>query len=395
LNLSPEKQILLKLLKNSISDKNVEINFDSINFEKLFKLADKHSVNMLCFDSLKNYVDKMPESVYNEWVYFASRKMTLNENVLLVQKKLTEILEQNDINYFVFKGLAVANYYKNYQLRELGDIDFYIDYANFKRTHFLLKENGFKLVSTKSDKHFNYEYNGVEIEMHKGFWDMPENDCAKYLEESIKNSVEFTEKVTIDDYSFSGPNPVSNALILVLHIINHIQRGGIGLRQILDFAVFYSSDVFKDNADEILNSLKKGGIYKTAQVIAKICNKYFDAPYYDFLDDADEKLCDLLLEDVIESGNFGSLSEAEYYGSAILTNTSQGFFAKLIDFCKSSWRPCNKYKFLLPIAPVFIGIRYIFRALVGKRPKINPIGLVKSSANRLDLYKQFNFFEEN
>jgi len=230
LNLSPEKQILLKLLKNSISDKNVEINFDSINFEKLFKLADKHSVNMLCFDSLKNYVDKMPESVYNEWVYFASRKMTLNENVLLVQKKLTEILEQNDINYFVFKGLAVANYYKNYQLRELGDIDFYIDYANFKRTHFLLKENGFKLVSTKSDKHFNYEYNGVEIEMHKGFWDMPENDCAKYLEESIKNSVEFTEKVTIDDYSFSGPNPVSNALILVLHIINHIQRGGIGAK---------------------------------------------------------------------------------------------------------------------------------------------------------------------
>ena len=92
MNLSRENQILWKLLKNSITDTAVETDFDNIDFEELFKLAEKHSVNMLCFDSLKNCVDKMPESVYNEWVYFASRKMTLNENVLLVQKKLTRYM---------------------------------------------------------------------------------------------------------------------------------------------------------------------------------------------------------------------------------------------------------------------------------------------------------------
>ena len=40
----------------------------------------------------------------------------------------------------VFKGLAIAKYYKEYQFRELGDIDFYIDYSNFKKAHFLLRE---------------------------------------------------------------------------------------------------------------------------------------------------------------------------------------------------------------------------------------------------------------
>ncbi len=395
MNLSSEKILLLNLLKKAINKNENYSELDDINYAELFNLADKHSVNMICLDSLKGNIDNMPESVYNNWVYFASRKMAINENVVLTQKKLTSLLEDNNIKYFVFKGLAISSYYENHQLRELGDIDFYVDYSDFKKVHFLLKENGFKLVSTKSEKHFNYEYNGVEIEMHKEFWDMPENECGKYLETTIKKSLDDTSRVTVDGYSFSAPNYLTNALILVLHIINHIQKGGIGLRQILDFASFYSSDDFKNNIDKILNTFKKGGIYKTAQIIAKLSNEYFSAPYYDFLDDVDEELCRLFLIDIIESGNFGKLSEEKYYASSLLTSTNEGFFKRLVLFCKSSWRPCSKHNILLPIAPFYIAIRYICRAVLGKRPKINPLKLTKNSISRLDLYKNLNFFEEN
>ncbi len=389
MNLTIEQKTVLNLLKNSLSNQEKSIEFNELNFADLFNIADKHSVNMLCFDALKDYTSNIPSEVYSKWLYFASRKMTLNENVISVQMKLTKLLETNQIKYFVFKGLSIASYYKNSSLRELGDIDFYVDELDFKKAHLLLKNNGFTLISTKGNMHFAYECNGVEIEMHKNFWEMPENECSVFLSNFLKESINNTNTNYVDEYSFEGPNCVANAVILLLHIINHIQKGGIGLRQFYDFAAYISSEDFANNIGEILDVFKKGGIYLIAQVVAKISHQYFETPYFEFFEDADKELCDSLLFDVLESGNFGGLSQEKYYGSTALT------MGNLFEFCKMSWRPCEKHKILLPIAPFYIGVRYVCRALIGKRPKINPLKLSKTSYDRINLYKKLNFFEEN
>ena len=45
-------------------------------------------------------------------------------------------------------------------------------------------------------------------------------------------------------------NSILIGTVLILHLINHIQSGGIGLRHVCDFAYFANSKIFADNLDE-------------------------------------------------------------------------------------------------------------------------------------------------
>ena len=393
-----EQSILLNFLKNGLNGEKCSLENEKIDFEKLLKITDNHSVNMLCFDGAKEIIHLIPKDVYFDWMYLASRKMSINENLLKVHTKLTDTLEKNNIKYFVFKGLCAASYYKKPELRELGDIDFYVEYSDFDNASRVLQESGFKLVSDCDDKHWVYTLDDIELEMHFRFWDIPKNNCGCYLTDFLGDAIKSRTKYNINYYSFYGPDAVTHAVMLILHIINHIQRGGIGLRHLCDFAAFMHSIDFENNYDIIIEAFKKGGIYKTAQIVGKISTLYLGSPEFDFSKDVNSDLCERFINDVLNSGNFGNLSKESYYGSSVFTmnkSDNGGFFKSLFSFCKMAWQPCEKYKVLLIIAPIYIGFRYIFRAIRGKRPKINPVKFTKTGFSRAELYKELSFFEEN
>lgn len=395
---SREENLVIKLLSNSINDREDTVDFSDIDFKKLFEISDKNSVNMIVFDRIKALRSLIDNDLYMKWLYFASRKLTIREEVLSVQKKLTDILEVGGIDYFVFKGFCAAEYYNRSELRETGDIDFYVDFNDFDKADKLLKENGFKLFNSSDDKHWSYEYGKVVLEMHYGFWEVPNNCCGEFAVDYLKKTLKNRSIYKIDGYSFYGPNCVSHALILILHIVNHIQRGGIGLRHLYDYASFFVSDSFRENKDEILSVLNKSGLLEVIKIISKICNDYFCEKSYDFYCEVNSDLSDKLLSDIIKSGNFGGLSEDSYYGSGIFTinrDENGSFFKSLFSFCKVAWKPCEKNKFLLIIAPLYIGIRYFFRALAGKRPKINPLKFTKNGFERAELYESLKLFKES
>lgn len=393
-----EEKIIFQLLKNSLNGDEKKVDFSGVDFYNLLKIADRNAVNMFVFDKIPEFKSLIDEEVYMKWLYLASRKLTIRENVLSVQKKLTALLEKNNINYFVFKGFCSAYYYKKAELRETGDIDFYVDFSDFETANNALIENGIKLISTDDEKHWCYELDGVTLEMHHDFWDLPENNAGNFIKDFLKNAINNVKKYNFDGYCSYGPDEVTHALLLVLHFVNHIQRGGIGLRHLCDFSAYFSSDDYKNNLDKVLDTFSKAGLLKTAKVLSKISNKYFDLADYGYFSDIDDEFCDLLLKDVVTSGNFGKNSLKSRYGSSAFTmNTAQegSAFKSLSNFCKIAWKPCEKHSFLLVIAPFYIGIRYVFRVICGKRPKINPIKLTKSSVERVDLYKKLELFKEN
>lgn len=393
--LTKEELLAISLAKNGMLGEKEESDLTDIDFEQLFKIIDSHSINMIAFDGISNQIDKLPSDVYNKWIYMASRKMTIFEELLYVHKKLTDILEQNGIKYFIFKGLCAGSYYYKPELREYGDIDFFVEFKDFKFAHKVLIDNGFKLIST-DNKHWHYSYNQINIEMHFDFWDVPDNECGAFIKKLLHNSINSTNRYTIDNYSFNGPNPVVHATILILHIVNHLQIGGIGLRHLCDFAVFLNSKAFYENHDKITEVLSKGGLLKTTQIVSDICFKYFKTPDFKFMDNFDKDLSEMLILDIVSSGNFGRLSENVYYGSSIFTMKkygNNGFFNAVAAFCRGAWKPCEKHKILLPIAPFVIAVRYVFRVITGNRPKISPVKFTKSGLKRSKLYKQFDFFE--
>lgn len=393
--LTAEEKVVLSLVKNGLNGLDDKIDTDC-DFSQVLKILDKHAVNMIALEGAKSIVSTIPKNIYSQWMYLASRKMAKRESISAVQKKLTTVLEENNIGYFVLKGFCAASYYYKPELRECGDVDFFVNRSDFELADSCLKNSGFSLETSKEDlHHWSYFSNGVEAEMHYRIWDLPNNECGNFLKNYFDNTIENTKTYSIDNYRFNGPKPVSHAVILLLHIINHMQKGGIGLRHICDFAAFLSSSDFKDNYEEIINVFKKGGIFKFAQIVACVSNSYLGSPKYDFFEGADLELSEQFLIDVMRSGNFGVLSQDSYFGSTVFTlNKAENSVIKSIfEFCKNSWKPCGKHKILLPIAPIYVGIRYFFRMLRGKRPKINPVKFTKNGLERADLYKNLEFFK--
>ncbi len=395
--LTQEEKVVLQLVNNGINGCNKELNFENCDYSKVFKIIDLHSVNMIAFEGTKGIIDKLPNAIYTKWMYQASRKLSSREKIVEVQKKLTSVLEKNNINYLVFKGLCSASYYIKPELRECGDVDFYVDFNDFSKADKCLVDAGFTACKKDEIKHWNYKFDGVSLEMHFGYWKLAETNAANYLDELLNNSINNYRIYNFDDYEFKGPNVVEHAVMLLLHIIIHMQKGGIGLRHLCDFAVFLSSDDFKNQINEIISVYKKGGIYKIACVVGYISYKYLGTPYYSFIDNVDEKTVNALLLDIMKSGNFGNLSKDLYRGSSIFTSnkSQENFIQGVFDFCKTNWKPCDKYKFLIPIAPLYIGIRFIYRTIKGKRPKINFFTFSKTGFSRAKLYKNLEFFKDN
>ena len=398
MSLTNEEKTLINVLKNSLVENKSTINNFDVDSLKLLKLADDHSVSILTFEETSSFDKKIPEESIYDWLYLTSRKMAKNEDVFSAHIKLTKLLEENNIDCFVFKGLTSAYYYSKYELRELGDIDFFVRKEEIEEVNKILIENEFRLISKKDSKHWTYKLGDVEIEMHFGFWVDSDNDCTRFLNNKLSSTLCSPKRYSFDDYMFFGPDCISHALILIMHIINHLQNGGIGLRHLFDFAAFLNSDDFANNLDDILSCFKKGGIYKFAVIIAAICNKYLSTPDFDFIKDYDEELVKLLFLDFVKSGNFGKASREVYYGSNLFTinkRDKSNIFKSVIGFCYQAWPVCKKHKILLVIAPFFIGIRYFFRAISGKRPRIRPIKYVKSGVFRSNLYKKLEFYKEN
>ena len=393
-----EEKMLLELIKSDINSTKNDLCFDGLDFDLIFKNSNEHSVNMLVFDSLNFNDIQLPQDVLTNWLYFTSRKMTIRENVLLVQKQLTKLLEQNDVRYFVFKGFSASTFYKNPQLRECGDIDVFVEKEEFEEIKKLLCDNGFKLADDSNDMHWSFVRSGVEVELHHRFWDVYENEFGSFTKKYLSDSLNHVIEYSVDDYSFYGPDYIRHGLILILHLINHIQSGGIGLRHVCDFAYFANSKIFADNLDEFKDVCEKCGVSTVFNVVSNICFKYLGVLNCSYAKGYKQQLCDLVLKDILTSGNFGRLNQSEYYASNAFTSKrkkNENVFKRVFRFCQTAWEPCKRYKVLLVIAPFYVFIRYLFRVLLGKRPKVNFVKMMKKSSQRNSIYSQLNIFGED
>lgn len=393
-----EEKTLLELIKSNINSTKCDLNSQTIDFDSLFEISNEHSVNMIVFESLNFNEITLPQKNLNEWLYLTSRKMTIRENILLVQKQLTTLLEQNDIKYFVFKGLCASTFYTNPQLRECGDIDFFVDKLDFESAKELLCQNGFKLVDCSNDMHWTFVKNGVEVEMHHRFWNVYDNEFGAFTRDYLADALSFTTKYSVDNYSFYGPDYIRHGLILILHLINHIQSGGVGIRHLCDFAYFANSRVFEDILDEFTQVCVSCGISTVFNVISSICYEQLGVENCSYAKGYKNKLCDAVLKDILTSGNFGRLSQNEYYASNAFTSKkdkNENVFKRVFRFCQTAWEPCKKYKVLLIIAPFYVFVRYLFRLMLKKRPKVNFIKMMKRSSQRNSIYSQLNIFGED
>ena len=406
-------KIIIELLKNSLFNIDFSNNVMSICnqdiWHDVYREASMHCVDTLIFQGIMNLPkDIRPEKdILEKWRNTTIIRMLHNEYLIKEQTNVLGYLTEAGINSVILKGTSVSYFYPSPELRPLGDIDILINKGEYEAAANVLYKNGY-VFDNKHDFHLVVRKSGIVVELHTEVSRYPNNEVGILLSNSLNNIIGNARQYKINNTKFPGPSPFDNAMVLLLHMQRHLNKG-IGLRQLCDWIMFVNSNSQSELWNELLPFLEKIGLKKFASVLTKIGVIYLglDSKTFLWCLEADNKVCDMLLQDILYSGNIGRKRSNEDSASGYLTdgyeNTDGSTYNKIEyikrifkNFSKSAKRDfpfLNKYPLFLPIMCLYIPLRYIVRMIMGKRPKLTTGKLLKKIKWKNNLYKELRIFQ--
>lgn len=209
-------ELLLLLLRGEAPPQTL----DEDTWMNLIRAACHQTVAGLLYKAAENFPQGSSISERVLFTLMAEVNRIVNRNLKLgeVEKEVLDILRSGGLDPVVMKGSTCAARYPSPQLRTCGDIDLFVPKADFPRALELLKASGIE-CTPKPDTSVDCTLRGCEVELHRRYFDL-------HVRESLLPRV---------------GTPEAELLMLSAHILKHACGVGVGLRQIMDFALAYKA----------------------------------------------------------------------------------------------------------------------------------------------------------
>ena len=374
---------LLHLVKCALHGQ-VETAAPDIDWFAVLKEADIQTVTPLAASALPETVTEEERRPWKNAQYGA---LSFYVRYLLAQDELCSLFSENDIPMAILKGAAAAVYYPQPALRMMGDIDFIVPKESFQKAHSLLLENGFEMMGEYDGRHEEWKKNGIEFELHSRF------SHAVDVEEYITQGMQSIEHGSLDGHAFPMLPKLSNGMVLLDHMRGHLSNG-LGLRQVIDWMLYVErelDDAFWESSFREAARAKK--LDTLAITATRICQQYLGlTESVHWCAGADEQLCDLLMENLLRTGNFGRKNgegnNVEKVSAAI---RRMGFFKNLQNAGEHNWKLLRKYPWLRPVAWLYQIGRYTRQILKAKRGRDLAADLDRGE-ERYELLKKLNLY---
>lgn len=289
----------------------------SADWPLIFAEANRHAVTALFWPVMKRqpeaFTDILPQ-VRRTALFSASA----SEALLRSQREIIAMLEESRIPCAILKGASVARCYPHPELRIPGDIDLLVGEANLQAACDAFTAAGYTYSHT-TELHTCFHKGRVEVEVHSAVSYFPEGGKGAFAKQYMGDALQHVDMVQIKDVSFPVLTGAYQLIALLSHMERHLESSGIGLRQMCDWAVTVHAQ--RDHiGDAELAVLDQCGLLQFAKVSTKACVKYLGLPIMPWCADADDDLCDTLMSDILDAGNFQA--QKMRYLSNVLTDTS-------------------------------------------------------------------------
>ena len=351
-SLNVEQICLIELLKASLFD-ITPVFPENVYWKKVFELAKAQCIVPLISPCV-------PSEHKTEWLEISFQSKAHFIKLMYEQNMLSSLFNDMSIPFVIIKGTAAAVYYPNPSLRTFGDIDFYVKEDYLELAKKTLEQNGYALIHN-NERHYGYEKNGIEFELHTRFSCQEYNNIDHIILCALNNRVEYK----IMNSSFPGLPSSDNGLILLGHIMQHFKGSGIGLRQIIDWMMFVCKDLDDSSWECSFKSLAKdAGLEKLAITVTYMCKKWLGLPNsISWCNNADEHVAEQMLIRILDDGNFGrDRSPSESIKESI---KKEGFIKYLQRSGLVMWPLAQKYAVFRPFAWLYQLCRYACKGITG------------------------------
>ena len=374
---------LLALLRTSLYGIPAELQADT-DWAAVLSEANAQTVTALAAKALP---DTLTEAQRQPWKNAQYAQLANYVRYLAAQDELCRLFESAQLPMVILKGSAAAFYYPQPSLRMMGDIDFLIPSDQEKLAKELLQDSGYQFSSEGNERHVTYKKNGVDYEMHRRF-SYRDLDIEKYVSSGLNNP----EYGKIDDHVFPMLPRLANGLVLLAHMRRHL-RVGLGLRQVIDWMMYVEREL--DDAfwrDTFCAVAKEKNLDTLAITTTRLCQKYLGlSERLTWCAGADDALCELLLENLFRSGNFGKKNSSGNLVQGVMVNIRrEGLFPYLQRIGERDWELYHQHRWLKPFAWLHEGFVFLQKYLELRRKKKPVLTEARSSEDRYEMLKKLN-----
>lgn len=231
---------------------------------------------------------------------------------------LVSFYRQHGIEGVLLKGQGVARYYPKPELRQCGDVDFYICGDDFERAMAMAVDkwqDGKPDLKQETYKHYHFDIDSVEVELHR----IPticlrpwmSSRFNRWLHDSLSPAGD-VRRVEINGAEVLLPSEAFDAFYIFYHILSHLLEGeGIGLRQLCDWAMVLHRCHASGRGGDVEAVIKRFGLTRPWQIVGYLLVEYLGLPSAELplYSPAVANEAARLMRRIMSGGNFGQYSE--------------------------------------------------------------------------------------
>ena len=326
-------------LRYCLGDKvDMSIVVANIDWRQLYTFASKQAIIGICFDSIERMGKEYPEELKQNpigkellmnWMGKAQQIRRQNMKVNEVAAKLYSKLTEDGLRCCILKGQGNALMYQNPYSRTPGDVDVWVN-ANRK----IIMEYASKKFELEDDirlQHVETAMDGVPVELH--FFPCTINNPIHNtrLQKWFKRNADLqcSNIVSLPDgiREIAIPTTAFNVVYQLTHLYHHFFDEGIGMRQIIDYYYVVTNDELLVIRDTLQRELKHLGLWKFARAVMYVLHEALGLAEEKMIAPMDEKRGKLLLEEILNGGNFGK--HFTKYGGFTHQSMGKKYFLKI------------------------------------------------------------------
>lgn len=267
--------------------------FAQADWQEIYKLSKAHDLENL----LQYTITKLPEKLLPPpnmlRIIYESFSMAVARDTMQSAelKKIETALSVNKVSYVLFKGCVVKNLYPSPDMRQMNDIDMYINPKEQERARAIFKKLGYE-TADNGEVHIVFHKKPImNVEMHCGSLIDSESPMFKYFE-NVSTKTQADKNMPYH-FELTAEN---HYLYLAAHLYHHFKAGGIGLRALLDVYLFTKKYENVSQSPLVKKVLKDTGMSVFAASVQKYAKFFFE----DDVSKLDNVACFY-----INSGSFG------------------------------------------------------------------------------------------
>lgn len=377
-------------------------NSEEVSFKNLQEMIKEQALEGLISDYLLTWeLENMPkllqEVLQRQTVTSAIMYYRMTNFVFMI----LNFMRKERIHGCILKGVGLSAYYPKEEMRKVGDVDLYIpnlkEFESFCR---ILKKHGFEQQKSITDHHISFFYiqEGVrlELEVHKkpinSQTNTSFNKAVEKIFEPFSKWNKFPE-VTI----INGQIPVlpveENAFYLLLHMLQHFLNGGMGIRLLCDWVVFFQKETV--SSEKFLSFLKQSKIEGFAYMVTGICITFLglSKKRVPWLEGhmPKERDMELFLKDIFDGGEFGGQDRSRML-IPIKPLSLFTYFKELHRQMRLRFHRAGRVFILWPLLWLITGIIFIYNNRHLRNTSTKEI--IKSAKERSQLLESLKLFTD-